>query len=149
MQNPWGVSLNRYNNIMKLSDAKPIYKDNITGKITKAGYVIVHDQGGNIGLQCPLCNQARWKSNHDALDWSTGKDCENCAAMVTNGDFEVERIDEDIVKAKQEAADEEAKLVWDTERQNKLLAEKKARIAKAEQDEKAKADLKEQPNGKK
>jgi succinate dehydrogenase/fumarate reductase flavoprotein subunit len=53
-------------------------------------YDIVLDQGGNLGLHCYVCNQARWNKNHDTLDWSTQKSCPNCEKLKADGVYTTE-----------------------------------------------------------
>lgn len=53
-------------------------------------YDIVLDQGGNIGIHCFVCNQARWDKDHDTLDWSTQQPCPNCIKLKADGVYVVE-----------------------------------------------------------
>lgn len=82
-----------------------------------AQFEIVRDQGGNIGLLCPVCNQARWVENHGVGDWSTGQDCPNCIEMKANNDFNNEKAKDDLEKIKAEKATLEAKAL---EESNKI-----------------------------
>ena len=67
-----------------------------------AVYSIVRDQGGNIGLLCPVCGQARWTPSHEIKDWATQADCPNCSLLRENHDVEKEHQKERLFKKAQE-----------------------------------------------
>lgn len=57
----------------------------------KETYQVWLDQGGNIGLRCIECGNARWESDFDVFNPLTGKSCQNCIEMKKNNVFDTEQ----------------------------------------------------------
>lgn len=96
-------------------------------------YTLVTDQGGNIGLLCPVCKQARWSEDHQTNDWSTGQDCPNCSQMKTDGDFVKEKVKYDIAKEKAELEIREAEIAEQRAKEDSAVQFKKQTIKDLEQ----------------
>lgn len=95
-------------------------------------YELVTDQGGNIGLKCPVCGQARWGEDHKTIDWSTGTDCPNCLDMKQNNDFIKEKTAKDLNKAKADLIVEEAKVTEETNKEKSKIQARKQAISELE-----------------